>query len=364
MNPPGLPASLADIARLSTAQTRSISAENPDGAPGGGARADLHDDEHCTPHARRLGKGWKVRPCVTIKAGETFTLADIEGPGIVQHIWMTVEPKNLRNLILRITYDDAARPAVETPLGDFFANGLDGLALISSMPVVVAPRGGMNAYWPMPFRSRLRMTVTNEADFDQPGFFYQITWAQTEVPDDAAYLHAQWRRSMTTRQHPEHTLLDGVEGHGHYVGTYLVWNQFSNLWWGEGEMKFYIDDDHEHPTICGTGTEDYFGGAWGFRKADNPETSGPQTFSTNFLGYPQALIGGERVPAHALYRWHLPDPIRFRSRLRVTIQALGWYTDRAYQPLTDDIASTAFWYQEPPAAPFPALPSLVERYPR
>jgi hypothetical protein len=125
-----------------------------------------------------------------------------------------------------------------------------------------------------------------------------------------------------------------------------------------------MDGDREHPTICGTGTEDYFGGAWGFRAAESPETSGPVTYSTAFLGYPQALVGGERVPAHALYRWHLPDPIRFRRELRVTIQALGWYPTGKYQPLTDDIASTAFWYQSPAIAAGPGLPPLNDRLPR
>jgi hypothetical protein len=234
------------------------------------------------------------------------------------------------------------------------------------MPIAVNPRGGMNAYWPMPFRKRVRIEIANDGPDDQSGFFYQITYALTDVPNDAAFLHAQWRRAMTTRENPEHTILDDIIGRGHYVGTYLVWNQFSNGWWGEGEIKFFIDDDHEFPTICGTGTEDYFGGAWGFRPAEMPETSGPQTYSTPFLGYPQAHFGEQReqVPAHSLYRWHITDPIRFRKRVRVTIQALGWYPTGKYQPLTDDIASTAFWYQTLPTPAFPGLPALNERLPR
>ncbi|MFG0330249.1 MAG: glycoside hydrolase family 172 protein [Phycisphaerales bacterium] len=355
---------LSEIARLVDAESRSITAENPDGSRGGGARADLGDDEHCTPHASELGKPWKVRPCISLKAGERVTIADIEGPGVVQHIWMTVEAEKLRYLALRVFYDDQEQPSIETPLGDFFANGVDGCAIIGSLPIAVNPRGGMNSYWPMPFRKRLRLEVTNDGPNDQPGFFYQVDYALQDVPDDVAYLHAQWRRAMTTRNHPEHLILDGVAGRGHYVGTYLVWNQFSNLWWGEGEVKFYIDDDEEHPTICGTGTEDYFGGAWGFRAKENPETSGPVTYTTPFLGYPQALIGGERVPTHALYRWHIPDPIRFNESLRVTVQALGWYPTQKYQPLTDDLASVAFWYQTLPTATFPGLPSLNGRLPR
>jgi len=158
---------------------------------------------------------------------------------------------------------------------------------------------------------------------------------------------------VTTRECPEHVLLDGVSGQGHYVGTYLAWTQMSNGWWGEGEIKFYIDGDKEYPTICGTGTEDYVGGAWCFNG---------ETYTTPFLGYPLKDAAEGRVPRHGLYRWHVMDPIRFRQDLRVTIQALGWWPEHKYQPLTDDIASTAFWYQAEPHAPFPPLPDRRERF--
>jgi D-arabinan exo alpha-(1,3)/(1,5)-arabinofuranosidase (non-reducing end) len=356
---------LDGIARITPGvETRSICAENPDGKRGGGAQAKLGEDEHCSAAASELGAGWKVRPCLTLPVGATTTIADIKGHGVVRHIWITVDPKWLRQLVLRVYYDEQAQPSIECPLGDFFANGVDGLALIRSLPIAVNPRGGMNSYWPMPFRKRLRVDIANEADEAIDGFFFQVTYTLEDVPEDAGYLHAQWRRAMTSRECPEHTILDGVKGQGQYVGTHLVWNQFSNEWWGEGEIKFFLDGDRAHPTICGTGTEDYFGGAWGFRKAVDPETSGPDTYSTPFLGYPQARIGGERVPTHGLYRWHIPDPIHFREELRVTIQALGWYPTRKYQPLTDDIASTAFWYQHLPTAPFPPLPGRNERLPR
>lgn len=354
---------LHSIARLSDAETRSISAENPDGSRGGGAKASPDLSRDFCPSSE-LGQGWKCRPCIPIKSGETITIADIEGPGVVQHIWFTIPADRVRLITLRVYYDDQDHPSIVSPVGDFFANGLDGCAIIGSIPIAVNPRGGMNAYWPMPFRARLRIEISNDGWEDLPEFFYQVTYALTDVPDDAAYLHAHWRRSMTTREHPEHTILDGVEGRGHYVGTYLAWNQFSNDWWGEGEVKFYLDGDREHPTICGTGTEDYFGGAWGFRAADNPDTSGPVTYSTPYLGYPQALIGGERVPAHGLYRWHIPDPIRFKRDCRVTVQALGWYPSRKFQPLTDDIASVAYWYQTLPSRALPDLPSVNDRLPR
>lgn len=368
---------LGSAALLRKAETRSISAENPDGAKGGGAKAKPGDDENCTPHASELGKGWKVRPCIRLAAGAKVTLADIKGPGIVQHMWFTVHPDSLRTLALRVFYEGMEQAAIETPLHDFFCNGADGLAQVNSQAMCVNPRGGMNCYWPMPFRKRCRIEVSNDGPKDVGELFYQITYALAEVPKEAGYLHAQWRRSMTTRGNPEHVILADVRGRGQYVGTYLVWNQLSNQWWGEGEVKFWIDGDWDekkksaierHPTICGTGTEDYFGGAWGFRAAANPDTSGPVTYSTAFMGYPQALVGdgkNERVPCHSLYRWHVPDPICFKKDLRVAVQALGWYPTRKFQPLTDDIASVAYWYQEKPAAGgFPGLPALNERLPR
>ncbi len=342
---------LGGLPLLSSAQTRSISAENPDGAKGGGAKAEP-DQRNA---ASALGKGWKVRPCITLPAGQTVELARITGPGEIQHIWMTVDPKAYRDCVLRFFWDDEAQPSVEVPLGDFFANGHGLRYNVNSLMVAVNPSGGFNCYWPMPFRRSARLTIENQRPEDIPGFFYQITYALGEVPAEAAYFHAQWRRSDTTsRQRPEHVLLDGVRGQGHYVGTFLAWTQLSNGWWGEGEIKFFIDGDDEYPTICGTGTEDYFGGAWCFG----------ETYSTPFLGYPLWRRQEGEVPRHGLYRWHVLDPIRFQRDLRVTIQALGWWPNGKFQPLTDDIASVAYWYQTEPHAPFPPLPGREGRFSR
>lgn len=342
---------LANVALLSEAETRSISAENPTGERGGGAKAV----PTAADAAAMLGRGWKVRPCITLDAGTTTTLADIVGSGVIQHIWITVAPKAYRDTVLRMYWDDETEPSVEVPLGDFFCNGHGLRYNVNSLPIAVNPSGGFNSYWPLPFRRRARVTIENQRWEAIEGFFYQITYALTEVPEQAAYFHAQWRRSMTTRARPEHVILDGVRGRGHYVGTFLAWSQFSNGWWGEGEIKFYLDGDREYPTICGTGTEDYFGGAWGF---------GGETYSTAFLGYPLYRREPGEVPRHGLYRWHILDPIRFRQELRVTIQALGWWPNGKYEPLTDDIASVAYWYQTEPHAAFPPLPPIHERWPR
>jgi hypothetical protein len=349
--PEGLGSGLGTLPLLSDAETRSISAENPKGEKGGGAKAVNH-----------LGAGWKGCPCITLKNGETTPIAEIEGPGVIQHIWMTFAdhgPRGhttLRDLVLRFYWDGEKTPSIEVPAGDFYANGHAMRCLVSSVPVCVNPNGAMNCYWPMPFRKSARITVTNEHGADLGGYFYQVTYALTNVPPEAAYLHAQWRRENPVTYHKEYTIVDGIRGKGHYVGTYLAWAQLSNGWWGEGEIKFYIDGDGPHPTICGTGTEDYVGGAWCF---------GGQTYSTAFLGYPLFHKKEGEIIKHGLYRWHVMDPIRFKSDLRVTIQDLGFTPQpTGYEPLTDDISSVAYWYQAEPHAPFPPLPEARRRWPR
>lgn len=345
---------LGSLALLSHAETRSISPENPDGRRGGGAHALPPDAVH---PAAWLGEGWKVRPRIFLQPGQLLTLAEIDGPGVIQHIWVTVAPEAMRHCVLRMYWDGEETPSVEAPLGDFFANVFGDYYPVNSLPVAVNPTGGYNSYWPLPFRRHARITLENQYPEEIPRarIFYQVTYGLGDVPDSAAYFHAQYRRSLTTRQQPEHTILDGVAGQGHYVGTVLGWNQFSSGWWGEGEVKFYLDGDGVYPTICGTGTEDYFGGAFAFQ----------DTFSTAFLGYPRWRKGeADAPPLHGLYRWHVLDPIRFRHDLRVTVQALGWWPNGKFQPLTDDISSLAYWYQTEPHAPFPALPGLVDRWRR
>lgn len=340
---------LGNLHLLSDAETRSISAENPDGSKGGGAK------EVPGPGASdMLGKGWKVRPCITLDVGSITTLADIKGPGIIQHIWITVDTKAYRDCIIRFYWDDEKKPSIETPLGDLFCNGHGLRYNVDSLPIAVNPSGGFNIYFPMPFRKRALITIENQRWEAIDGFFYQITYSLTDVPENSAYFHAQWRRSMTSRTYPEHVILDGIKGQGHYVGTFLAWTQLSNGWWGEGEIKFYIDDDGEYPTICGTGTEDYFGGAWCFGA----------NYSTAFLGYPFYRREPGEVPKHGLYRWHIMDPIRFKKNLKTTIQALGWWPNGRFQPLTDDICSVGYWYQSEPHADFPEMPPIHERWAR
>ena len=342
---------LGTLAMLSNAETRSISAENPMGERAGGAQ-EAPDAESA---ASMLGVGWKVRPCITLQPLTTTALADIDGPGTIQHIWITVSEKAYRDTVLRFYWDAEETPSIEVPLGDFFCNGHALRYNVSSIPVAVNPVGGFNCYWPMPFRQRARVTIESQHGEPIRGFFYQITYELGDVPAEAAYFHAQWRRSLTTRGYPEHVILDGLRGQGQYVGTFLAWTQLSNGWWGEGEIKFFMDGDEKHPTICGTGTEDYFGGAWGF---------GGEPYSTAFLGYPLYRKEPGEVPRHGLYRWHVLDPIRYKRDLKVTMQALGWWPNRKFEPLTDDIASVGYWYQAEPHAPFPEFPPAHERWSR
>ena len=349
---------LSGLPMLSNAETRSISAENPGGEKGGGAAAVPNEGDA----ASMLGQGWKVRPCITLKPDTVTMLADIEGPGIIQHIWITVHPEAFRDTLLRFYWEGEETPSVEAPLGDFFCNGHGLRCNVNSLPIVVNPAGGFNCYWPMPFRRHARITIENQHGDEIPGFFYQITYALTEVPESAGYFHAQWRRSMTRREYPEHVILDEVQGQGHYVGTYLAWTQMSNGWWGEGEIKFYMDGDIEYPTICGTGTEDYFGGAWCFGGGREPSET--ETYSTPFLGYPLYRSVPGEVPRHGLYRWHILDSIRFQQDLQVTLQALGWWPNRKYEPLTDDIASICYWYQTEPHIAFPKMLPVHERWSR
>ena len=344
---------LGTLPLLSDMRFRSISAENPRGEKGGGAKAAPGDDQ-AQGAARELGRGWKVRPCITLPKGSVTALAEIEGPGAIQHVWMTCGEPSYRSCILRIYWDGEATPSVACPLADFFACGHGVRYNVNSLPVAVNPSGGFNCYWPMPFRKSCRIEVENQHNEDMGGFFYQIDYALGEVPDGAASFHAEWRRSLTARERPEHVIVDGVRGRGQYVGTFLAWTQMSNGWWGEGEVKFFIDGDGEDPTYCGTGTEDYFGGAWGFG----------DTYSGPFLGYPLWLRREGEVPRHALYRWHIMDPVRFGSDFRATVQALGWWPQGKFQPLTDDVASVAYWYQTEPHAPFPAMPALDDRWAR
>jgi hypothetical protein len=349
----GLSTNIDNLATLSDARTRSISAENFTGEKGKGAMATVGTG---AGPASELGQGWKVSPSVAIKPKQTFTMAHISQSGAIQHIWLTFLG-NWQSTILRIYWDDEQQPSVEAPAGDFFGCGLGQSAPIASLPVCVNPREGFNCYWTMPFRKSCRITMENSGDSDT-AMFYQIDYTLTDVPKDQGYFHAQFRHIRSLPYKEVYTIVDNIKGKGHYVGTVMHWISKAPGWWGEGEIKFFMDGDKEFPTICGTGTEDYFCGSYGFYK---PGTDNYMPFTTPYTGMPLVIYpktDQEKKDFQAkfsLYRWHITDPIRFEKDLRVNIHALGWNGPK-YLPLQDDISSVAFWYQTEPHTPFPPQP--------
>lgn len=348
----GLGMNLGNLSRLSNAETRSISPENVTGEKGKGAMSLDGLAKDC---ARDLGQGWKISPYIFIQPGETVTLAEIDGPGAIQQIWMTMRGVWRQNIIC-FYWEDRGEPSVEVPVGDFFASGWGTFSQVSSIPVCVNPGSAFNCYWEMPFRRKCKITMTNISD-ERTTLFYQINYTLTEIPEDCAYFHASFRRVNPLPYGEVYTILDNVKGQGHYVGTYMAWGTNNNGWWGEGEIKFYIDGDSSFPTICGTGTEDYFCGSYDF---ENPETHDEYVrFTTPYSGLNQVIVPDKLYLSQfrfGMYRWHIMDPIRFKRDLKVTIQALGWRNGKRYLPLQDDIASVAYWYQTLPSEKLPPLP--------
>jgi len=358
----GLNNSLSNLYQVSDAKSRSISPENFTGEKGKGGMALTGTGKDA---ARELGQGWKVSPSVVIKSKTTFTIAEITGPGAIQHIWMT-PTGNWRYSILRFYWDDETTPSVEVPVGDFFCNGWGEYAPVQSLAVAVNPGSAFNCYWPMPFRKKCRITMEN-LDDENMTLYYQVDYTLAPVPNDAAYFHAQFRRVNPVPFKKNYVLVDSIQGKGQYVGTYMAYGSNKDGWWGEGEIKFFIDGDTQFPTINGTGTEDYFCGSYDFdtRRTNNNgvETSEYTEFTGPYTGLAQVIRGDghyHNAQRFGLYRWHITDPIRFENSLKVTIQDLGWHHNGRYMPLQDDIATTVFWYQLGGQNNFPKLPSKDE----
>ena len=341
---------LRNIYKKRDAESRSLSAENFTGEKGKGGMATKENSYHakCAHASRELGLGWKVSPCVVIPAGETMAIMDHDGPGVIRHIWITLDAKFYRNLIIRIYWDGEENPSVECPVGDLLCCSWKARQNIMAIPINVNPSGGMNIFFPMPFKKHARITVENDGVEECDHFFYTINYTLEPVEEDALYFHAQFRRTNPVPYGEDYVMADGIEGQGQYVGTFMSWQQNNAGWWGEGEIKMFIDGDDKFPTICGTGTEDYFGGAWGF---------GRQDYTAPYFGFLQVHGQSGNVGARmTLYRFHAHDPIYFKSDLKVTMQALGWRSDKRFLPLQDDIASVVYWYQTLPHAPFPKFP--------
>lgn len=339
--------------KLKDAKTRSISPENFTGEKGKGGMATLEEGSAARA-ARELGQGWKVNPYVHIEAGTTFTLGEIDGAGVINHIWMT-PAGDYRLMILRFYWDGEEKPSVEAPVGDFFAAGWGrgNEPSITSLAVCVNPGSGFNSYWQMPFCKGCRVTMENLGDRTAT-LYYQIDYSLETVPTKTPYFHAQFRRINPLPKGQVYTIVDGIRGRGQYVGTYLAHGANSEGWWGEGEIKFYLDGDGKFPTICGTGEEDYFCGSYGYRERHKNGRYTYESFTSPYTGfYHVPYEGAQRRLGQ--YRWHITDPVRFEQDLRVTIQSLGWQSEGRYLPLQDDLASVAYWYQLEPHNPFPSL---------
>lgn len=363
-----------DFYLLKDYKTRCITAENPTGEKGKGAMAFPLSGSA----GEYLGKGWKSRPFVSIPSHMTETIADIIGPGEIRSIWIGGEVD--QGLVVRMYWEDEEYPSVECPVPEFFLYGwmkpFDAeenhwnrgpRVHVNSALAAVNPNRGFNCFIPMPFRNRARITIENRTDVTKC-VYYQINYEEKETQKDAGYFHAQFRVSMPVKYQDVHTILDGVKGNGVYIGTalYVGLNRASR-WWGEGEVKFYLDGDEEYPSICTTGLEDYFCGAynWDTESAYTPYSS---LYTGMNVQKPDGLY--EIQQRFSMYRWHVPDPIRFEKNIRVTVQDLGWIKDDKgrsprYLQREDDFLSVAYWYQEYPAGKFPEIIDhrmLVERW--
>lgn len=298
---------------------------------------------------------------VGVEPGATATILDVQGAGVVTHIWFTInspDPMHLKNLVLRAWWDGESSPSVEVPIGDFFGLGLGEYFIYQSALTVVAPVKALNAYFTMPFSSAARMTVSNEGSAQVRSLYYAVDYISLpEIPGDLGRFHAQYRQAAPCRAVESNGKnLDGrdnyvfleAEGRGHFLGVMQAVVQNENGWFGEGDDMIFIDGD-KLPTINGTGTEDYYNGAWDF---------GGQPFANPHQGAPY-VIDPERIGGrYCLYRWHLESPIAFEKSIRVTIEH-GTANNRS-----DNFYSTAFWYQTEPHAAFPPLPAAADRAPK
>ncbi len=277
-----------------------------------------------------------------IPPGGTLTIADLKGPGVITHIWFTIaadDPHHHRSLTIRMYWDGEEEPSVESPIGDFFAVGHGILTPVNSLPVQVSSDGrALNCYWPMPFAKSAKVTVSNDSDkYRVAALYWYVDWLKKEsLPPDTAYFHAQYRQEKPCKP-GDYLIFDG-EGKGHYVGTVLSVHMSMGSWFGEGDDRFYIDGEEE-PSLRGTGTEDYFCDAWGFRHFNNP-----------FYGV-SVWEGYEPLDRGTAYRWHITDPVIFNKSLKVTIEHKGVYFDESgkiisgFKERADFFSSVAFWYQ-------------------
>ncbi|PCE62688.1 hypothetical protein B7P33_18755 [Sediminicola luteus] len=324
--------------------SHSISFENPTGAKGAGGKA-----------ASPLGVGRKGLPAKMIAPGEEVLLADIKGNGTIRHIWMTTfeNPLVLRSGLIRVYWDNQEHPSIEVLWGDFFGFAHGFTPPFESYAHSVGKRAGMNLYLPMPFTQRAKFVYVNQAQVAVP-LFYQIDYTLgDDHPKNVGRMHVLFKRSLKTTKGVDFEILPKRMGQGRYLGTVLGIRVTDDKWWGEGEVKMYLDGDTEFPTICGTGAEDYVGLSWGMQETPF-QYHGANLNQNGFT---------------SMYRWHVKDPVFWKEDIRVTIQQIGHkgeskdpadYFNQLYER-EDDWSATTFWYEAIPSAPLPKLPKLEVR---
>lgn len=294
-----------------------------------------------------------------VEVGQTLTIADIKGAGRMTHLWFTIaspSEDHLRELVLRIYWDDAKTPAVECPIGDFFGLGHGKYVEYASAAVSIGAHKGLNCYWPMPFKTHARITVTNEGSKPVDALYFNLDYRQEKSPEhDLRYFHTQYRTYFPAPYGKDLTICD-VKGAGHYVGTFITVMANSDGWWGEGDDNFFVDDDVK-PRISGTGSEDYFCGGWDFGHA----------FWTPFFGVPyydNAEKGGEkRGILNSCYRWHIQDPIPFQKKLLFTLEHGRQGFDRDRKPFTNHYTTVGYYYVDHPEGDIPPIPAYKDRVP-
>jgi len=315
-----------------------------------------------------------------IKAGETRTLGEVNGPGILRHIWITIasdEPYHLKKIVLRMYWDGEETPSVEAPIGDFFGLGLGRYFLYESEFLSIGSQRALNAYFPMPFRKSAKITVTNEGEKDIWAFYYNFDWEKHQsLPADTAYFHAQYRQAVPTagwtnewkqnsnpavNEHENKTGEDNyviveAQGRGHFVGVTHSIIQNQGDWWGEGDEMIFIDGAPD-AQIKGTGSEDYYLGAWCYGGCGiNPFGNQKPVF--DYDGYGNPVNGGDNRGAEWMgYRFHAESPVNFYKSIKVTIEH-GHANHRS-----DNFYTVGYWYQTEPHAAFPQLPPVADRIP-
>ena len=329
-------------------ESRSISFENITGDKGAGGKA-----------ASPLGVGRKGSAARHISPGETIVLCDIDGPGVIRHIWMTLlkEPAVLQGLILRVYWDNQAHCSIETPIGPFFGVMHGQVKAYQSAVHSVNALAGLNSWMEMPFKKHVKIEIVNESSKETPyllstPLYYSIDYTIGDtLPRETGYLHAIYRRENPTTLKKDFEILPRREGKGRYLGCVLGIRTLSPHWWGEGEFKVYLDGDREFPTICGTGTEDFVGQSWGLQDA---------TFLYAGTSL-RTLENIEQGNLNTIYRWHIKDPIYWKKDIRVTIQQLGYADGVGLYDRQDDCSVCSFWYEPVPSKPLPPMPDFNAR---